>query len=189
MSEKATAPNEAIWATVASRVSQLESSMSSAATSSSETARILQSQITEIATTITMLGHIVRDTRRESPEQFQLTMAKAQRVMTSPPESVGMEELKRENVELRDAVKSLARQVEALMARPAVPIEPPKTRRKRAAGAPVTPVAPQSHPNPSDYAPDNAVPPPGLATDDDDDIPIRDRPFTPPSSMRFDEGQ
>lgn len=189
MSEKVTPPTEAIWATMASRISQLESSVSSAATSTSETTRILQGQITEIATTLTMLGHIVRDTRRESPEQFQLTLAKAKRAMTSPPESVGMDELRRENAELRDAVSSLARQVEALVARPAVPIEPPKTRRKRAVDAPERPVAPRSHPDPADYAPVNAVPPPRLATDDDDDIPLRDQPPRIPSTMQFGEGK
>lgn len=172
------AAEQLAWATLTAKVADIDGALNA-----------LQSEVyaafQQITTHVGILSQVVRMTRNETPEQFQLAMARAQRVMSAPPESTEVEQMRQEIAELKRLVSQATRVVEA-----SEPERAPQPR-KRGKGVPQVNVGALNvveRPRPEDFAPAVITPPPGLRSDDDTDIPLRQQPFAVPSTMRFEDG-
>lgn len=165
------------WATLTTKVADIDA-----------TVNALQSEVyaafQQITTHVGTLSQVVRMTRNETPEQFQLAMARAQRIMSAPPESTEVEALRQEVEQLRKMFAEATRPVEAveLAKQPQ-----PRKRSKVVPQANVSGFSAPERPRPEDFAPAVVVQPPGLRSDDDLNIPLREQPFVTPPGMSFGE--
>lgn len=165
------------WATLTAKVAEIDGTLNA-----------LQGEVytafQQITTHVGTLSQVVRMTRNETPEQFQLALARAQRIMAAPPESTEVEALRQEVEQLRKLVAEATRPVET------VELSKPTQPRKRGKIAPQTNVGALNvaeRPRPEDFAPAVVVQPPGLRSDDDANIPLREQPFVQPPGMSFGE--
>jgi hypothetical protein len=176
---KQTNPQEALaWTTLTAKVAELDKLLGGLYQRVQGIEQSVVGTIGEISNTVAVLAHVVRDTRNETNEQFEVATARARRALTAPPEADDVVQLRKEVEALRGA---MSQAIATIQAQSQVITAQPVVRKQKAKPAD------SGRPSPADFAPTNVVPPPGIRGDDDD-IPVRDTGFRMPASMSFGEG-